>query len=273
MTLPNKPADQAQPEFPLYDPTAHADADIDNPPPELATALTPPAPVPPAQRGVSRRRMLWLGAAGIAAVGVVMAGNNAFGPRRGGTFTIPASAKVLVITTESGDVQLRAAAGTPVGEWSDMLAPGAQTPTVIMDGDTARISGDGRTDLTIGVAQGVEVRVETRSGDVTGSDLTAAGVTVQTASGDVQLRLSSAGGQVTVSTASGDVQVRLSGAPEGVTVNTASGDVSVTLPQPTGGDGYLVTTQTASGDVDAIASDGRRPVTVTTASGDISVQY
>ena len=61
--------------------------------------------------------------------------------------------------------------------------------------------------------------------------------------------------------------------PEGVTVSTASGDVSVTLPQPTGGDGYLVTTQTASGDVDAIASDGRRPVTVTTASGDISVQY
>ena len=122
-------------------------------------------------------------------------------------------------------------------------------------------------------AKGVEVRVETRSGDVTGSDLTAAGVTVQTASGDVQLRLSSAGGQVTVSTASGDVQVRLSGAPEGVTVSTASGDVSITLPQPTGGDGYLVTTQTASGDVDAIASDGRRPVTVTTASGDISVQY
>ena len=74
MTLPNKPADQAQPEFPLYDPTAHADADIDNPPPELATALTPPAPVPPAERGVSRRRMLWLGAAGIAAVGVAMAG-------------------------------------------------------------------------------------------------------------------------------------------------------------------------------------------------------
>ena len=49
--------------------------------------------------------------------------------------------------------------------------------------------------------------------------------------------------------------------------------MSITLPQPTGGDGYLVTTQTASGDVDAIASDGRRPVTVTTASGDISVQY
>lgn len=254
MTHPQRPTDQAQPDsapaqFPLYDPTAHAGGSIDNASPEVA-AMTP---VAPPSRGMSRRGLLWLGAAGVVAAGVAVASTNGFGPRRSGSFSIPATAKVIVVTTESGDVQLRSTTGTPSGEWSDMLGQGAQTPTVTMDGDTARISGDGRTDLTVSTGPGVEVRVETRSGDVDGTNLTAARVSVQTASGDVQLRLATA--------------------PEQVSISTASGDVDLTLPKQPAGDGYAVTTQTASGDVDAIASDGHRQVNVSTASGDIDVSY
>lgn len=256
MTEPQRPAAEAhEPQFPLYNPYPNAGGPSDGPAPELVRQPAAPPPFQPApNRGIPRRTLIGIGVAAAAATaGIVTVSTvGGLGRQRRGTLTIPATATVIVITTTTGDVTISHGAEGTSGTWNDRLGNNVQQPTVTMEGDLARIAGDGRTDITISTGSEVEVRIETNTGDIDGRDLR-------------QQR-------VALRTTTGDIDVEFEDAPAQVGINTTTGDVQLTVPRLPSPDGYAVTTQTNTGDVDVFASNGRRPIAVRTTTGDIEVQ-
>jgi hypothetical protein len=143
-------------------------------------------------------------------------------------------------------------------------------------------------DYRIGLPQGLDVAVNTGSGDIsatgvatltrltTGSgDISATGMSgvfdARTGSGNIRLR-STTSRTVTVKTGSGDVSIELNEAPTEITARTGSGDVSLRLP---GTVPYAVDIDTGSGDKTVeVPTDPRaeRHLFARTGSGDVRVR-
>jgi uncharacterized membrane protein len=139
-------------------------------------------------------------------------------------------------------------------------------------------------DYRLEVPRDTDVRLLTRSGDVSAEDL-GGSADLQTSSGDVDafgvlgtLRLQTSSGDVDVDasskdidaqTTSGDVHVRARDATR-VRAQTTSGDVHVSVPDRT----YAVQAQAASGDENVdVSTDARAPrrINAQTISGDVHV--
>lgn len=147
-----------------------------------------------------------------------------------------------------------------------------------------------KTSYVLTVPRDLKLTVESSSGDVTLSGLTA-GATVKTSSGDVQvhdvggpLDLRSSSGDleadgltstaVTTSTSSGSASLEFAVAPLTIESKSSSGDVSIGI--PAGDEKYKVDTKTSSGDESSnVNSDpaATREITARTSSGDVSIEY
>ncbi|WP_049793172.1 DUF4097 family beta strand repeat-containing protein [Conexibacter woesei] len=113
------------------------------------------------------------------------------------------------------------------------------------------------------------VSLNASSGDVRAEDVTGE-LSVNVSSGDVTV-VGYGGRDVSVNTSSGDLEVRTRVAPDRVKAITASGDVTVAVP---GGDTYNVLTDTESGDRDVQVDqsvDAKRTIEARTSSGDVRV--
>lgn len=128
--------------------------------------------------------------------------------------------------------------------------------------------GNLKKDLTVLLPQNLtleELEIDTGSAPVTGSGLTAQEISVDTASGAVELMDCQVTDRVGVDTASGSVKAELTGALKTLSAGTASGDITVTA-----GEIAQMEGDTASGSIH-ITADTLGSVEIDTASGDVEI--
>ncbi len=273
-------------------------------PPEAGTAYRAapyaPEPGPPARRG---RVGLVLGIVGIAVVLGVggFAAASVAGPATDLTsepLVFEPQASRLAVDVGAGTITIGRATGSRVEVTRTVRSRGAE-PVLTETNDAngvrlaAKCEGGPLTDCTVDydirVPDGFALDVETGSGTVEASGVTAGSVAVHVSSGDVRLvdvhgpvQVESSSGDVsgerldspTVSatTSSGEVELDLATAPQDLTVEASSGGVTVALPA---GQPYRVEIDTSSGDeavevpTDPSAASA---VKVDTSSGDVTVR-
>lgn len=259
--------------------------------PELPTASVAPAvpgdapaaPAPVRGRVVLLRVVGLVGTLVLVAFGATSLVVGFFEVRREDTRVLDGAVRLLDVSTDVGDVSVRAGApGSPVSvttvrRWS----VDEPTVTAALEDGTARLEsrcpGDllsamGRCDVafTVTVPPGTTVRVSSSTGDVAVRGATG-DVTARTSSGDVRLTDLTAD-DTDVSTAAGDIRLGFATAPRSVRARTAAGDVQVRLPDD--GTAYRVVTDVAVGEATVtVPQDPRAPrlVDVRTAAGDIDV--
>jgi lia operon protein LiaG len=128
------------------------------------------------------------------------------------------------------------------------------------------------------------IALDTGSGDVRVSGLTATQLKVDTGSGEVIVSAASVR-VVNVDTGSGDIRLGLTSDLDGLSVDTGSGDVELTAPASLGAQ---VDIETTSGDIDTqfplqvtrqghdglkgTIGDGKGRITIETASGDVALR-
>jgi ferric-dicitrate binding protein FerR (iron transport regulator) len=248
------------------------------PPPHAPTPveLQDPDPDYPVRR--RRRGVAWLAIAALGAGGIATAANAGSMFRsesvRG---SVTGDVRALIVTTSSGDVDVRAdgEAGVVQVERRFSGGPAERLPAVdagsLELGNACRQGGAGcDTDYTVTVPIGTAVTVRTAAGDVEVRGQTGA-VSVKTTSGDVTGNsLSAASADIT--TTSGEVELDTRSASSQLKVDTTSGDVDVTVPQDVP---YRVRLESTSGDYDQGILDvpsSPRLLSVTTTSGDITLE-
>jgi hypothetical protein len=166
------------------------------------------------------------------------------------------------------------------------------------DGQTLRVTGDCRgwwigpgcgVDYTLEVPEGVAVRAQTSTGDVTVRNIRGAlqlttstgDISVTGATGALKLRTSTGdiratdltSSTVDASASTGDIMVILTAAPQSVAVRTSTGDIDVFVPT---GQTYRVQTEVSTGDVRVgvrQSDDASRSITARTSTGDIDIHY
>jgi len=211
-----------------------------------------------------KKVFLILGAAllGLAALGGLAYGaNKAFDTTKTHARTIAEPVKAVVIDVDAGDVELvRGAERVEVRETSTYLLRKPEVSQSVENGVLTLRSGCGgfflldcSTDFRVAVPADVAVRVESDTGDVTGTALVASDVRVSTDVGDVELELESA--------------------PDRLDVSTDVGDIDVAVPAH---GVYAVDTDTDVGDADVhgVVQDDRSPRSISVKSdvGDLKVQ-
>ncbi|MFI7032680.1 DUF4097 family beta strand repeat-containing protein [Microbispora rosea] len=140
-----------------------------------------------------------------------------------------------------------------------------------VDGDTLTLAykcGNCSVDYKVEVPRGLDMKIDTGSGDVTLRDLSGQ-VNASTGSGDVDAR-GLAATQVNTRTGSGDITLRFSAVPTQVQAVTGSGDSRLWVPNGA----YNVNASTGSGDRTVeVTHDASAPhtITVRTGSGDAEV--
>jgi DUF4097 and DUF4098 domain-containing protein YvlB len=177
------------------------------------------------------------------------------------------------VQTTSGDVTLRDLSQPPTVRVTsgDIDAVGIVGPLTIR-----ATSGD----LSVQQVKG-GIRLETSTGDVEARDISGA-VLISTSAGDVSLSAAECDSCV-IETASGDIDVRIDSSPRYVNVRSSAGDVSLSLPESAGG---LLDLQTATGTIRVKSAveveimnrnrltgrlGGRGTVAIRTSSGDITL--
>lgn len=123
-------------------------------------------------------------------------------------------------------------------------------------------------DYRVEIPKGVEVTVDTGSGDLTLRSLTAVGL-VKTGSGDIAAS-GLAGKQFSAETGSGDVELKFAATPGQVKVHTGSGDATVVVPDGS----YDVQADTGSGSTEVKVKDdpsAANKIVLETGSGDAKV--
>ncbi|NLT56320.1 MAG: DUF4097 domain-containing protein [Actinomycetales bacterium] len=205
----------------------------------------------------------------------------------------------LVMDVDTGDVTIRRG-GDGIVDVRRHLVWSWTKPEIeeSWDGDTLRTRvrcpvitlGPGcGVDFAIQVPDGTAVELRTDTGDIRVSNLTSAGVTAVTDTGDVVV--TNAGGtvklrtdtgdiraseltatEVTAVTDTGDVGLRFVRPPDRVVATVDTGDVSITVPQS---DPYRVTSRTDTGKVTvSVANDPNaiRTIDARTDTGDVRVR-
>ncbi len=215
------------------------------------------------------------------------------------THTIAGSVREIVVTSDSGDVELVPADGSVIvretqhyvfdkPKLDEDLANGVLTLNTRCKGFAFNCS----TDLRITVPAGVKISVDADSGDVEGRRVALRDPHIESDSGDVSLELAGRqalvfahtdSGSVEVSAAaalaidaetdSGDVEIDAGGTPRRIVAHTDSGDVDVTVPRGE----YAIAARTDSGEVDVdagISRNDRAPQSIDaeTDSGDVSLR-
>ena len=128
--------------------------------------------------------------------------------------------------------------------------------------------GNLKKDLTVLLPQDLALEaleIDTSAAPVTVSDLSAREISVDTASGAVELLGCQVTDQVSVDTGSGNVKAELTGALSALSADTASGDITVTA-----GEIAQVEGDTASGSIQ-ITAETLGSVEADTASGDVEI--
>ncbi len=186
------------------------------------------------------------------------------------SFEIEQACSSVVLTVESGDVSVirgdvdgvqvsYGATGIGDAPWVDAEVSG---DTVYLDGHCGEGLSCG-VDVAIVVPAGVGVAVETGSGDVSLSGLTAGGV-VHTGSGDIAV--SCVEGDWSLDTGSGDIAGLCLRAPA-LDAHTGSGDVSLVWSEPV----FYAGVETGTGDVVLAVPRGAYDVDLDTGSGDVAL--
>ena len=122
--------------------------------------------------------------------------------------------------------------------------------------------------------------IDTASGGVRATDLTAGDLSIDTSSGDISV--CGAFKKVEFETASGEIYAELTEFPEYIDIDGASGNVTLALP-PSGG-GFTLDYDSGSGDLDCgvpvmmkgssfVYGDGSCSISVDTASGDLTLKF
>lgn len=156
-----------------------------------------------------------------------------------------------------------------------------------LDGDCQWLDSQCRVDYDIAVPAGIDITVETGSGDVDIVDVAASArlstgsgnirvsrlrssvLDLRTGSGDIDIR-GTDGSVVTARTGSGNVSADFSRPPDDVQARTESGDVTLRLPAAA----YAVDVDTGSGDTSiAVINDpaSARKVLARTGSGNVEI--
>jgi hypothetical protein len=211
----------------------------------------------------------------------------------------PGPVQRIELNVGTGDVLIRAAAGTDVSVHRK-LSWSLKKPTIreTVDGQTLRISEDCPgvnfgpgcgVNYTIGVPPEVTLVIKSSTGDVTVQGIHGT-IDASTSTGDVKisdatakLTMHSSTGDVTgtglassdvqAQDSTGDVRLTFTTAPNTVDARTSTGDVTITVPN---GDAYNVNTTTSTGDRNVRVTQGggaTRSITAQASTGDVTVRY
>ncbi|RCG32580.1 hypothetical protein DQ384_03550 [Sphaerisporangium album] len=231
-------------------------------------------------RGSRRRAPYVLAAGAVLGAGLLLTGcglGNIAGPTKQAeqAYDVTGDVGVLRVDSDSGAIVVTESrrSGVHVTEtlhWKS-TKPATSHP---VSGGTLRLEhkceGDWGCDVDykIEIPRGLDVRLETGSGDITLRSLTGE-LQARTGSGVIDAR-DLGGGRAVAETGSGDVELRFATAPRNVEVDTGSGDGVVHVPQ----ESYHVTLDTGSGshtlELPNDAASPRR-IIVRTGSGDAKV--
>ena len=155
----------------------------------------------------------------------------------------------------------------------DLTSGDARVEGLSLDSLTSRTTSG---DVDIRNVEAGEVDISAASGDLDAMDILCRSVSVRAASGDVSLEGRAVYGKI--NTASGDVELRLRESPESVRVTTASGDVELRVPESAGTLFRTVSGETCTSRPHSHGPGGEyigrdAPIRVegTTVSGDLSV--
>lgn len=190
------------------------------------------------------------------------------------TYAITEPVNSIVVNSRSGDVHLvRAGNRIRVRETRHYVT---RKPQLDRDVDGGVLTLDSHcggglllncsADLRVTVPAGIEVTVETDSGDVDADGIDVDNAQLRSDSGDVKATLAGEQALVWARTDSGNVKVVAAGA-RAVDAQTDSGDVNV----DTGGPLGRVVAQTDSGDVEVAVPGGEYAIDTDTDSGDVNV--
>jgi DUF4097 and DUF4098 domain-containing protein YvlB len=203
----------------------------------------------------------------------------------------------IQVESQNGDVMVMRSVDDKVRV--DARATGtlnAPAPAIEVNGSRVSVAancpvwgfGECRSNVTVHVPVGTEVRVDAGSGDIVAQNI--GGAELKTASGDVvvdggggDLSLESASGDIVArglssnlakaKTASGDVDLRFTAPPKAAEAITSSGDARILVPP--GEEAYNVSVESDSGRTDAGVRQGgsERFLRAETDSGDATVDY
>jgi len=204
--------------------------------------------------------------------GLVLAG-LALGHKEVRTHTVAEPIRAIVVRSDSGDVDL-VPAGTRVQVRETRhcvlkqpkLEQDVTNGVLTLDADCGGLYFNCSIDLRVTVPAGIEVTVESDSGDIHAGGIGVRDIHAQSDSGDVHLVLTGRQSLAWAHSDSGDIHVETAGA-RAVDARTDSGDVRVEAR----GETRRVVAQTDSGDVEVDVPAGEYAVDADTDSGDVEV--